>query len=110
MKQYQESPLCGADFTIGSFETLFRLVRDIANPKLSHNVRPDLPILLISGEDDPCTGGEKGRKTSLNVLSTAGFRNLSVETLNHMRHEILKENGHEKVYQKVLDFLNREDG
>lgn len=106
VKNYQENPLCGVDFTLGSFETLFRLVRDIANVKLYRNVREDLPILLISGEDDPCTGGEKGRKTSLNVLSAAGFRNLKVETLHHMRHEILQENGHEKVYQMVLEFLS----
>lgn len=106
VRQYQENPLCGVDFTLGSFETLFRLVRDIADPKLYHNVSSRLPILLISGEDDPCTGGEAGRKTSFDVLAEAGFQNVTVSTLRHMRHEILKENGHEAVYRMVLEFLN----
>ena len=45
----------------------------------------------------------------MNVLSAAGFRNLKVETLDHMRHEILKEDGHGRVYEKVLGFLKEED-
>lgn len=105
IQKYLESPLCGVDFTLGSFEALFCLVRDIADPKLYHKVNADLPILLISGADDPCTGGAKGRETSIRVLRDAGFKNLKVETLDHMRHEILNEDNHEVVYHDILEFL-----
>ena len=64
-----------------------------------------IPILLISGEDDPCTGGEAGRKVSADVLRQAGFECITVETIPHMRHEILNETGHEAVYKKILEFL-----
>ena len=66
----------------------------------------ELPILLISGRDDPCTGGEKGRADSEAVLRKAGFRELEIVTLDGMRHEILNETGKEAVYQKILDFIN----
>jgi alpha-beta hydrolase superfamily lysophospholipase len=105
IRRYQESDLCGTEFTLGSYDALFRLVRDIAIPGLYHDVKEDLPILLISGEDDPCTGGEKGRKTSVDVLKKAGFGKLEVETIPHMRHEILNETDHELVYEKILTFL-----
>ena len=105
VKKYQEDPLSGADFTLGSFEALFSLVRDIANPKLYRDVKSDLPTLLISGADDPCTGGEAGRKVSISLLRQAGFRNLEVETIDHMRHEILNEDGREAVYHRILEFL-----
>ena len=107
VRRYQESDLCGKEFTLGSYETLFRLVRDIASPSLYRNVRTALPILLISGENDPCTGGEEGRRASLGVLKKAGYRNIVTETLPHMRHEILNESGHEMVYQRVLDFFEK---
>lgn len=105
VRNYQKSPLCGKEFTLGSYETLFQLVRDISDSGRYVQVRADLPILLISGEDDPCTGGEEGRKTSLQVLRKAGFQNITVQTLPHMRHEILQESGKEGVYQRILDFF-----
>ena len=65
-----------------------------------------LPILLISGKDDPCTGGEKGRADSVNRLKEAGFKEIRVETLDRMRHEILNETENQKAFRIVLDFLN----
>ena len=65
-------------------------------------------ILLISGKEDPCTGGEKGRGDSENRLRRAGFRNLEIVTLDGMRHEILNENGREDVYLRILDFIEKE--
>ena len=69
------------------------------------SINAEMPILLISGKDDPCTGGEKGREQSRALLERAGFRNISVITYDHMRHEILNEADHEKVYRQLLDFL-----
>ena len=60
---------------------------------------------MAAGKDDPCTGGEKGRANSRAVLEKAGFRNISVLTYEHMRHEILNETGNEKVYRDLLSFF-----
>jgi alpha-beta hydrolase superfamily lysophospholipase len=104
--RYIEDPLCGARFTLGSYGTLFRLIRWMDNPELYEEVWKELPILLISGRDDPCTGGEKGREDSIDRLRKAGFRELEVVTLDGMRHEILNETGKETVYQRILAFIN----
>ena len=70
-------------------------------------INKELPFLLISGEEDPCTGGEKGRKASIKVLEKAGFKNIEVETIKDMRNEILNENDKQKVYDDILNFLNK---
>lgn len=108
VRRYQKDPLCGVEFTLGSYDALFRLVRDIANPKFYHDVQAELPILLISGEDDPCTGGESGRKTSIDVLRKAGFSQIKTETIAHMRHEILNEDASGDVFRRILRFLKEE--
>ena len=105
VENYEKDPLCGEEFTIGSYNALFHMVGDINKAKLYKNVNVNLPIYLISGEDDPCTSGEKGRAASLNVLTKAGFKDIKVTTLEHMRHEILNETEKEKVQQLILDFL-----
>ena len=107
VQKYIEDPLCGVEFTLGSFHTLMKLLSQMAKPKAFKKVDRELPILLISGDADPCTGGEKGRKASLDVLNKAGYEKIEVITLDHMRHEILNETEKEKVYQDVLDFYNK---
>ena len=107
VQKYIEDPLCGVEFTLGSFHTLMKLLSQMSKPKAFKKVDRELPILLISGDADPCTGGEKGRKASLDVLTKAGYEKIEVITLDHMRHEILNEVDKEKVYQDVLDFYNK---
>jgi alpha-beta hydrolase superfamily lysophospholipase len=103
---YREDPLCGARFTLGSYSTLFHLIKLMGNAGKYEEVWKELPILMISGREDPCTGGEKGRKDSEAVLRKAGFREIQVVTLDGMRHEILNETGREEVYRRILEFIN----
>lgn len=108
VQRYIADPLCGVRFTLGSYNALFHLIRMMDSPENYEEVRKDLPILLISGKEDPCTGGEKGRGDSENRLRRAGFRNLEIVTLDGMRHEILNENRREDVYLRILDFIEKE--
>ena len=108
VQRYIADPLCGVRFTLGSYNALFHLIRMMDSPEQYETVRKDLPILLISGKEDPCTGGEKGRTDSENRLRRAGFRNLEIITLDGMRHEILNETGRENVFRRILEFMDKE--
>ncbi len=108
VERYREDPLCGARFTLGSYSALFHLISLMDKPGKYEEVWKELPILLISGADDPCTGGEKGRNDSADRLTKAGFRKIETVTLDGMRHEILNETKKEEVYQRILDFLDQE--
>lgn len=106
--RFKADRFCGKEFTVGSYNALFHLVADIAKPNQYSNVKTDLPLLLICGEDDPCTGFAKGRAKSLSVLRQAGFTNIETETIPQMRHEILNETEHKKVYERILQFMMNE--
>ena len=67
----------------------------------------DIPVLLISGDGDPCTGFEKGRNASKALFEKAGYQNIEVITHEHMRHEILNELENEKVYKDLLEFFKK---
>ena len=108
VRRYIEDPLCGVRFTLGSYNAMFRLIRRMNDPGRYEDVQAELPILLISGAEDPCTGGEKGRKDSEDVLREAGFRNIGIDTLEGMRHEILNETKREEVFRRILDFMEKE--
>ena len=105
--EYIADPLSGVEFTVGSYIALFNLLNWMGKPKRYKEVKKELPILLAGGIDDPCTGFEKGREASKQVLQKAGFENISVITYENMRHEILNETEKEKVYKDFLEFLNK---
>ena len=93
-------------FTLGSYSTLFHLISLMNKAENYKNVRKELPMLLISGREDPCTGGEKGRADSETVLKKAGFGNITMVTMDGMRHEILNESRRDEVCRIILDFLD----
>lgn len=104
VQKYIADPLCGVEFTIGSYCALFHLLNRMGKPQLCQKTNPALPFLLIGGVDDPCTGGEKGRADSKDVLEKSGFRDITVITYPGMRHEILNETEKDNVYQDILTF------
>ena len=106
VEKYMKDPLCGVAFSVGSYNALFRLIARMPDVSLCRDVNEELPILLISGEADPCTGGEQGRRDSLELLREYGFRRIKVEMLPGMRHEILNETEKETTYQEILNFLD----
>ena len=107
VNEFINDKLCGVDFSLGSFNSLFNLVYDISKSKNYKNVNKNLKIMLISGKDDPVTGYKKGRIKSLKVLRKSGFRNIEKVILDDMRHEILKEKENKKEYKIILDFYNK---
>ena len=108
VEKYREDPLCGARFTLGSYNALFHLIKLMGEAGKYEEVWKELPILLISGEADPCTGGAKGRADSEAVLRRAGFCEIEVVTLPGMRHEILNETDREDVFRKILSFIDKD--
>lgn len=103
--KYIDDPLCGEEFTVGSYQALFRLLDKMGKADEYRDVNAAMPILLIAGADDPCTGGEKGRAASKEVLEKAGYADVRVITYDHMRHEILNETEKDKVYEDLKSFF-----
>lgn len=107
VNKYIEDPLCGVEFTNGSYSALFHLLNKMGKANKYQVNNKELPFLLISGIDDPCTGGEKGREASKKVLLKAGYKNIEVITINNMRHEILNEDDKDKVQEDLLKFFDK---
>lgn len=102
---FRDDPYCGHGFRVSAFNDLFRLVRNMARVENYRRVNRNLPILAVRGEDDPCTGGKKGSRESLDTLRQAGFVHIRTISYRNMRHEILNEKDNERVYEDIVGFL-----
>ena len=68
---------------------------------------PDLPVLFLGGEKDPCIGGGRRFVKQLQFLQTVGYRKVTGKMYPDMRHEILNEMGKETDYKNIVSYLNK---
>ena len=69
-------------------------------------MKPNLPILFCSGQDDPCSDIPEGFRHSLDNLAHAGYTNIEANVYENMRHEILNERERKIVYKDILSWLD----
>ncbi len=103
IEKYENDPYCTFDFTNNGYLTIFELLYQM-NGQFRYISAKNNPILFIYGEEDPCTGYEKGINHSIQTLTKVGYRNVSKISYPKMRHEILKEDDKLKVYEDIVKF------
>lgn len=107
VKEYNKSEKCGFTFTYNGYEALYSLVASVYSKKNWKVRKEDMPILFLSGEDDICRGGDKKFFEAIGLLCEVGYENVDCKLYAKMRHEILNETDHQKVYQDIVQALDR---
>lgn len=103
--KYIADDLCGFIFTLNGFENLGKLLWFVSQDKWFSTIRKDLPILLISGTDDPVGAYGEGVKKVFNKLISYSAQ-AHINLYEGARHELTNETNREEVYNDVLEFLN----
>ena len=99
---YIQDPLCGVPFTIEGYYDLVCGMCRMHDITRFHCMKPELPILIMIGDEDPCAGNVKQRRDTLNVLQKAGYNNVEMKVFTGMRHEILNESEAQLVRDEIL--------
>ena len=89
-------------FSAGGYATLTDLTGEVASPSCAAKVPKDLPVLFVSGAEDPVGACGKGVQAAADLLRHAGVSDVEVKLYEGMRHEILNERKHAQVYGDVL--------
>lgn len=105
VEEYRRDPLCGQPFSVGAYHVLASLAWDATDPVLARKVPHALPILFISGEDDPVGDRGAGVRRAASMYRGAGIERVDELLYPGMRHEILNEPGKDGVYRDVLAWL-----
>lgn len=102
---YIADELCGAVFSTGGYATLTDLTAEVAGMACASNVPKDVPILFISGAEDPVGACGKGVRAAADQLRHAGVQDVEVKLYEGMRHEILNEPDRAQVYTDVTNWI-----
>lgn len=104
-RMYEEDPLCGFTFTEDGFFALGELMKETYGGHGWQVGRPKLPILFLSGAEDPCYLNRKKFAQAIAHLKKQGYVNVQGKLYPGMRHEILFERERQKVYYDVCRWI-----
>jgi alpha-beta hydrolase superfamily lysophospholipase len=107
---YVADPACGFGIRPAGAAGMLSGIAPAADPQRLAGIRPDLPILIFSGDADPLAGGGDLTRLVGQRYEQAGLRDLTVLLYPGARHEILNETNREEVTADLLSFLNRTIG
>ena len=102
---YVKDDACGMMFSVGGYATLTDITSEMVTEASAKAVPDGLPLLFMSGSEDPV--GEKGKavKAAVEQYRRAGLKNVSLRLYDGLRHEILNEPVREQVYRDVVEWL-----
>ncbi|MDF2606077.1 MAG: alpha/beta hydrolase family protein [Bacillales bacterium] len=104
--KYINDPLCGQIFSVRSFYDLFK-----GTQTLFYNVDKivkNLPILIISGENDPVSNFGKGIHDLVLIYKNVGLSNIKYILYKNSRHELLNEVNKEVVITDTINWINEQ--
>ena len=108
VEKYIKDPYCGFIPTNQFFVDLTDGLMLIHRKDEITKTPKQLPILLISGSEDPVGAHGKGVYQVAKAFEKAGLLNVVVYLFEGMRHEILKEKNKEHVFHVITRWLEDE--
>ena len=66
---------------------------------------PELPILSLTGSEDPVAGGLSGVRHTMKTLGKIGYKDLRFHQYRGFKHELVNTRGNEKILEDIACFL-----
>lgn len=107
VQAYEEDPACGFMFSAGGYANLTQLTWRSASRACYRATPADLPILVISGSDDPVGDFGRAPKRVAQRYRQTGHAQVEIQLYEHMRHEILNEGqrARQSVWHDLISWL-----
>jgi alpha-beta hydrolase superfamily lysophospholipase len=103
--KYIADPLCGFRCTSGLWIDLLEAGGRLTEPARLRRVPMTLPVLMISGSEDPVSKGEQGPQDLERRYRRAGLRNVTVKIYPGARHELFNETCRDEVAAGLIQWL-----
>ena len=104
---YEANPLNQFVFTVNGYYNLFRGLRYAERQSNLDKIPKDLPILVVSGENDPVGDFGKGPRMVAQSYMETGIQDVTLKLYPNDRHELLNELDKETVDRDLLEWIER---
>lgn len=105
VERYIADPLCGFVFTVNGFQTLFELLSRMNDMDNLKKIPKELPLFLMSGNEDPVGEYGDGVKRAFDQLEALGLSHVMLKLYAGDRHEILNEADGDQVRKDIYNWI-----
>ena len=105
--RYLADERCSFRFTLNGYDSLFTGLARLCDRRLLAQAPKDLPLLFLSGADDPVGSRGKGVERAAQSLRDAGVRHIAVKLYPAARHELLLELNRQEVFADIQAFVEQ---
>lgn len=103
--KYAADPLCGYRCTTGLWIDLLEAGGRLALPNRLRRIPKALPVLMISGAEDPVSKGERGPRALERHYQQVGLKDVTVKIYPGARHELFNETCRDEVTADLAGWL-----
>ena len=107
VERYYKDPKCTYTFTLNGYLGLFESVGFDCRRENVDKIPKNLPVLIVSGRDDPVGDLGVGVLKVNEMFKAAGLKDLTCRLYEHDRHEILNELDKDQVFLDILTWIQR---
>lgn len=104
--KYAKDPLCTYMFTVNGYYNMFDSIYKLAGKSYVEGMPKDLPVLFVSGADDPVGDYGKAVQKVYDSFRKMGMKDVALILYPGDRHEILSEKDKETVDRDILSWMN----
>jgi len=109
VKRYKKDSLCNYTFTVNGYYNMFELLGRVSDKNWAKKLKKDMPVLIISGKDDPVGNFGKGVLNVYERMKDAGMTDVKCKLYEGARHEPFNEleSVRNEAYADVEAFINK---
>ena len=103
-ERYEKDPLCGFPLTVEAYKGIMGLMYSINRPENFEKVSVKLPILMVSGREDPVGDMGKGvRRAAAGLVKTE--HDVDLILYPGVRHALINEVNRNQVFRDIKNFV-----
>ncbi|GFP77187.1 alpha/beta hydrolase [Clostridium fungisolvens] len=107
IKNYENDPLCGNISTCGFYYYFLKGLKNLYITNRLKEIPKDLPILIISGDDDPVGNYGKWVKNLYNLYKNVKLENVNIKLYVGKRHELTNETDRKEIFSNILNWTEK---
>ena len=101
MDAYLNDPYCGHVFPPSFYRQMLQFLWGLYKPEQMEAIPLDLPIMILSGKEDPVGGFGPGIQRLYTQFQEIGHSNIKIRLYDDVRHEILNDMSKETVFRDI---------
>lgn len=106
---YNEDEKMKFDFTLNGYIGLIEATKISSDPSYAEKINKDLPLLFVSGSNDPVGDNGEGVRKAFDLMVKIGVKDVIMKLFEGDRHEVLNEKNRQEVFEFLGNWLDEKN-